>query len=252
MIGDTSSPEFAVHILKLISQRHTPCIVKFKGDPKQYMTMILDINEKTNELKLDELTPNDGHDKILEGNSVRITTSDGGVAVIFKAKVISSGEEDEIAYYISKIPKQVEYIQRREAFRIKLSPVNKIPATFRLDKDIVKKNYLFDISFNGVCFIAEGLDLQDRLAPGDLIGSFQLDMNNEGIPPDPDNPHRYDPELILDCKLLIKRVIYDEHTGHTKISGQFQDLDRLQQRALGRYVCILERHSIQKVAENKI
>lgn len=251
MIGDTTSPEFAEHILKLICQRHTPCIVRFKGDSKQYMTMILDVDSKKQEIKLDELTPNEGHDKFLKGDTVKITSSDNGVAVIFNCKVISSGTEDDIAFYISKLPKQVDYVQRREAFRVRLGPINKIPATFRLDTDIVKNNYLSDISFGGVCFVAEGLDLQERLAAGDLIESFKLDMNNEGVPPDPENPKKYDPDNIIDCKLLVKRVVYDEHTGHTKISAQFQDLDRIEQRALGKYVCILERHEIQKESENK-
>ena len=120
-IGDTDSPEFAVYILKQLKDRHTTAIVNFKDDQHQYVTMVVDVDEDNKQLILDEISPQDGQDKVEKGMPFRVSSSDKGIATIFRTENILTKEDKGYKLNIVKLPEKVEYRQRRDAFRLKLT-----------------------------------------------------------------------------------------------------------------------------------
>lgn len=229
--GDTDSPEFAIHILKQLQERHTPAIVNFKGDSQQYVTMILEVNERKKIVVLDEMTPKEGHKLAEAGEPFRVTSSDNGIAVVFKTAITKCGIEKGIHYYYVPLPEQVDYLQRREAFRIKISSANKRDVRFKAREKVYKEAYIFDISFTGLSIVVPKVNLVEIVRRGTVLEPVRFELLNDEI---------------MSCQLQIKRVDYNDKKDETIIAGEFKELERHEQRQINALVCNLERTELQQ------
>ena len=231
----TNSPQFVISMLKKLQTRRSSCMIHFSGDQAQYVTMILDINQTKKQFTIDEIVPREGQNKSRIGESLRITASDNGIAIIFKAVIVATETQGNSLCSILEIPQYIEYKQRRAAFRVPVTVDNNVIINLQLhDKEIANTN-VQDISFTGMAFVIKDSDFRNEILVNSILDKIYI------ITPQ---------QETIYLRLEIKRVRYIERDNATLVAGQFIGFTHQQQRRIDLFVSQLERANMLKKTED--
>ncbi|MEK7322154.1 MAG: flagellar regulator YcgR PilZN domain-containing protein [Pseudomonadota bacterium] len=200
--------------------------VNLNGDSYQFNSALLEINTEQGYLVLDELKPNTGHELFLQQQRCRVRTSLKGITVSFIVTLISSGQENGIAYYRVALPDSISYGQRRAHFRPKVSRAFNTEVQLDLPGGDTISGTLQDISLGGLRIKADR-ELIDLTAGTPLTCRFQIPGGES-----------------IECSLDLRFFSRNDHG--CQLGGQFQRLDPLQRRALQKFITLLERDAIRK------
>lgn len=156
-------------------------LFKFKVEDIKYLKVLFkDINEESVLLKIALKQINDREilacGKISE-NMVVPTPQDVSLSIICndglyrtKAKLKSVSDENPYTFFIMETPKNVEYQQNREYFRV----VTEFPCTYKAEgKEYSAKTY--DISANGVSLLLNSHTITDG------VSNLILNVNNRNL-----------------------------------------------------------------------
>lgn len=114
-----------------------------------FSSMLLDSDRAGSTMLADELFPARGHMALAPGMEIRVLGNLDGIEVRFKSRVLAINTDLHGSSYRLSIPAAAEYKQRRNAFRVPVSPALAIPVLLRSD-EINGAGTLADISYNGL------------------------------------------------------------------------------------------------------
>lgn len=221
----------AALLQKLLEQR-VLITIKVQDQPSPFTSAIIEVNRDEGLFVIDELKPEPGNELLKQHPEVHIQGQLGGVLLSFSCVVQESGVENDIPFYRLLIPAELDYHQRRQAVRVKLSAATPLPVTFTDPQGKQYAGEVEDLSIGGLrARFSETLP-QQLEAGGELSCSFLIPPENKDK---------------LNCKFIV-RVIKHEKEGQRPafLGGQFVALEKQMERRLQRAIMTLQRASRQK------
>lgn len=219
------------HLLKKINAKHSLLSVTIESSEAYYGSTIIEINHDENYLVIDELYPEEGHAKITVGSHLSFITQHSGAFVNFIGTIEAIGENEKAAYYKIAIPKEIEYHQRRNTYRIATNVNEPILVNLVNNDEVLIKAELRDISHGGLCLRVNASPhisiKSDDYIPTCLI---QVDKSRK----------------IL-SSLNICHVETIKETGSLRIGAEFAQMSKIDRRELEHFIASLERAIIQKI-----
>lgn len=144
----TESFQIASLVNRLIREK-VPITVMLPGREGFFSSLLLDSDRADGTLLADELLPARGHSVMEPGMEIRVLGSLDGIEIRFRSRVITINPAQAGASYSLVMPVAIEYKQRRNAFRVPVSPALAIAVALHAD-GINAKGTLADISHNGL------------------------------------------------------------------------------------------------------
>lgn len=114
-----------------------------------FSSLLLASDREAGTVMADELFPARGHAAMESGMEIRVLGRLDGIEIRFRSRVVSINPAQPGASYTLVMPGAVDYKQRRNAFRVPVSPALAIPVLLHAD-GINAKGTLADISHNGL------------------------------------------------------------------------------------------------------
>lgn len=197
------------------------------GD-SQYTSAILEVDDETHELLLDELLPNDSGSMVLTGQSLSITANLYGVAIEFHTQVERTGKIDGISYYSAPLPETLTYAQQRADYRVHISMLNR-PSVLLDAPDLgPTTGEVLNISLGGACLL---LDKSTPLEPGHRISLCHISL--------PDGAHIECPADV--CHVRMESGLNKQTSDKKQVGIAFHDIPIEQRRAQQAYIIKLQR-----------
>ncbi len=223
-------------LLKKIHSKHSLLSILIKPHEEYFGSTIIEINNDENYLVIDELYPEEGHRKIEIGSQLSFNTQYSGASVNFSGTIEAIGENEKAAYYKIIIPKEVEYHQRRNTYRIAPNVNDPIYVNLVNEDEVLIKAEIKDLSHGGICL---RINASPHLSinNGDLIPTclIQVDKNRK----------------IL-SSLNVCYVGKNKETGSIRIGAQFAEMSKIDRRELEHLIASLERAIIKKIKRTDV
>ncbi len=225
-----SNPKHLNLLLTNAYETHALFLAYFKDHPEQYTTALLGVYPEHGFIVLDEFSPKEGHELLLEKNECKVTGKLDGVDLRFSVKLIEARTKSGIAFYKIETPKTVFYRQRREDFRVSTGAEN-IPFLGYRGKDYQQtlRGSVVDISAEGMGIL---LDDAVNIYPGDLLPACTVTLPNK--------------EKIL-FSLEARCVQTNRERGTSRIGGRFAEIDHPSHRKVVRLLKKLEREQCKRL-----
>lgn len=217
-------------VLRPLLQKHS-LVTATLGDSRQYYnTVLLEVDADGRYLLLDELHPIEGHRLAGPNKTLTLYTQLEGVNVNFAARIIEIGSAKGVAYYKVAFPESIRYRQRRSDYRVSVSAALSIPVELTSGKEESLGGELHDISAGGVCIRFPRKT------------SLPIDKNDEQL----ECSITLSDGKTIRSAFRICHIALQEQANTLLVGGCFLRLDKIQHRAVERYVVELQRKSRQK------
>lgn len=215
-----------IHTLvgRLIKER-VPVTVLLPEREGFFSSVLLGLDRESSILIADELFPARGHAAMAPGTELRILARLDGIEMRFRTDVIAIAPTQSSATYQWRVPNALDYLQRRTAFRVPVSPALAIPVLIA-GSDINATGTLVDISHGGLRVALRG---QRDLPPAE---SFNCRI---GLPSDPVVAE------VEPCHVEPDR----RGLGVVYIGLRFVNLNREQQRLISRFTANIQRDQLR-------
>lgn len=218
-------------VLKLLEKRKIQLTIIFPGQRKQFVSMVLRVDKTIRRYVLDEISPSEGHRLALAGQPFHIRTRVQGAEVAIRNQHSETvGKEDGGAYYILPLPKEITYIQRRDAYRVNLPDGLHAEIEIRNpETGATHRGHLLDISGTGCRARFSDLDAS-KLSVKQHLKECRISVpGTSGV------------ELSAE----ILGLSSDEQAGTVTCGLHFLDLTSGTDKAIFRLVNVLQRKSIR-------
>ena len=224
------------YLLKKVYSKHSLLTVTIESFDDYYGSTIIEINEDENYLVIDELYPEEGHAKIEVGTKLSFNTQYAGAFVNFVGTINAISENEKAAYYKIGMPEEVEYLQRRNTYRITTNISDPIQVNIVNEDEILIKAELRDLSHGGLC-LRVNASPHIPIRRGNYIPTclIQVEKNRK----------------IL-SSLNICHVETIKESGSLRIGAEFIGMSKIDRRELEHLIASLERSIIQKIKRTDI
>ncbi|HHJ15233.1 MAG TPA: hypothetical protein ENJ80_00885 [Gammaproteobacteria bacterium] len=212
-----------IAILHQLKLAHELLGVTVSGCSDQSNTAILGIREKQNHFYLDELTSPAAHKAILKQRKARIQCRLQGMELRFAVQLTRADTKNGIALYEFALPKSISRLQRRDNFRLRLSPGLMVPVAIAHFEGKTVSGEAFDLSEGGVGLFLNTRDIPSR---GQVLHELSLSL-----------PHT----RPLQTGLEVRFARLDGAQQMLRIGGRFVDLNRKQERQLAQFLAEQQR-----------
>ena len=219
-------------ILRPLMDKHKIVSATLPNSTDFFNTALLKLDPDNDVLAIDELHPEKGHDLIQKAGRITLHMQYEGMDVNFTINLKNIGNENGIAYYELEFPKSIRYLQRRNSYRVPVSAANEILVELTT-KD--KKSYqgeLHDISTGGMC-----IRFPKKL-------EFPLELEGEEL----ECGITFFSRQKMKCAFKVCHTWVNTSSNNLHIGGFFIQLDRIQHRAIEKFVAELQRKARQKIA----
>jgi c-di-GMP-binding flagellar brake protein YcgR len=231
----TDKTRITVLLEKLLKQRDL-LTIKLSNQPSPFSSAIIEVDRDNDCFILDELKPEKGDELLRQDPTLHIEGHLDGVSINFDSTVIEFGSDNNIPFYKLPIPGEIDYHQRRQAVRVRLSAANPLPISFKDPNGRSFDAEIEDLSVGGLRARFK-TDLPHSLETGDELTCSFL------IPPD--NKEK------INCKFIIRVIQHEKDTSTNRpafMGGQFLSLEKPLERKLQRAIMTLQRALRQKEA----
>ena len=212
-----------VAILHQLKAAHELLGVTVPGHSGQANSAILGIREEHNHFYLDELSSETAHKAMLKQRKARIQCRLQGMELRFAVHLTRADTKSGIALYELALPKSISRVQRRDNFRLRLSPGLLVPATIAHFEGKTVGGEAFDLSETGVGLFLNTRDIPSR---GQILHELSLSL-----------PHT----RPLTTELEVRFARLDNANHMLRIGGRFVDLERKQERQLAQFLAEQQR-----------
>lgn len=214
-------------LLKRLADEHGILTIKLEAAEQAYSSVVLDVNCGQKTFLLDELTPTDGHKTLLSTKSLYIEGQVDGADLSFNASLLKVITEKGIISYEMQIPEQVEYIQRRSTYRVRLKAQTKTAATI-YDKETkaIVKGTVVDISIGGISLLFDRLG---TLHCGEVLQLCKIMLSD-------------DTAISVDLEVCHVKML---PKGRSRLGCRFANLDKNTKREIEKFVRQAERQNLQ-------
>jgi len=210
----------ALHQLK---HDHELLCATVPGCKDKANTAILGIKEQRGVFYLDELSTLSAHQALLKSGKLRIQCRLRGMELQFVAQLLKSGTDRGLALYEMALPKAMRRLQRRENFRLRLSPGLSVPVRIPNLEGETVNGEAFDLSASGV-----GAFLHTRNIPsrGEILAGATLSLPRT---------------RPIQTKLEIRFARQNSAHHMLRIGARFVGLERKQERQLAQFLAEQQR-----------
>jgi c-di-GMP-binding flagellar brake protein YcgR len=210
-------------ILHQLKANHELLCVTVPGCRDPANTAILGIKEQRGVFYLDELNSASAHEALLHSRKLRIDCRLHGMELQFVAQLLSTDIDKGLALYEIALPKSLTRLQRRESFRLRLSPSLAIPVSISsLDGESVSGE-AFDLSATGIGALLRTRNIPSR---GQILTGVTLSLP------------RAKP---LKTKLEIRFARQNAAQHLLRIGARFVGLERQQERQIAQFLAEQQR-----------
>ncbi len=235
--ADSQAPFKITHcseIVSLLQQAYrgrTIFSVHLKGDTQLYSTLLLGIYADHGFFVLDELTPKEGHEQLLNNQTLQISGRVEGVMLSFTTRLIEAREKAGVPFYKIAMPEFVLYKQQRKEHRISTTghwmPFHGIES-FKTKKAL--RGYVSDLSQKGIGLIVEDTELP--LNRQDILSNCRVTLPDEEEAP---------------FSLEVRFIAENRSRKVTRVGGLFNAIDEGTLRRIVRTKNKLEREQCKRV-----
>jgi c-di-GMP-binding flagellar brake protein YcgR len=149
--ADEDSPAYIALLLRRLLDQRCLLTVTVGNDPETYTSAVLEVVRDEGYLVLDELSPQGGHERVLDTRRLNVRARLDGIDIRFAARVTQIGDQDGLPFYKLPLPTRIDYPQRRQSYRVPV-PMNRgLPVTVLLPEGRELSGELRDISPDGLC-----------------------------------------------------------------------------------------------------
>lgn len=217
-------------VFRSLESEHAPITVQFNGKGNFYNSLVVDAFFDKKIILLDEITPSEGHEKAIKRIPFSIHASLNGIKIYCKNIVVSRAIDDESGIlYRASFPRELLYLQRRDAFRARVPAHMKVEVICGGDvRDTTLQARILNISATGFLIETSGKTIPEP-GIGEILNSEILTLN-DGEP--------------LQCLSKVAHSRYDEGRDRTVLGCQFLDLEVSTQIRISRFVTFLQREQI--------
>lgn len=142
--------QIAALMSRLVRDR-VPISVMLPEQREFYSSVLLHSDREQRSIVADELFPARGHALVDAGTEMRMITHLDGIELRFRTRVEAVQQDSDGASYRLTMPTAVDYHQRRNAFRVPVSPALAIAVVVRDESEApVLRGHLADISYAGM------------------------------------------------------------------------------------------------------
>ncbi len=221
---------FIFSLLKRLQNSHSLLTASVRGNSQPCNTTILEISTKTPFIVLDELNNQSAHKLYLEKKTMVIKGRLDGLSVSFECPLLHSNSEEDVAKYYVAFPTHVQYHQKRQSYRIHISPDLQLPVELVYENEEIRGGLIVDISQTGL-----GISFEEYLKfePGKFINACNI------ILPKHDK---------LRCKVIIRHAEYDEHNNLTHLGVEMLNLLNEERREYLKAVAHIQREMVRRHA----
>ena len=115
-----NDPPIILGLLRRVIDERAPLSIVLPGIDMRFDSLLLSVESTLNALVIDELNPISGHRRIAPNLLLRIGTRLDGVELRFRTRVAAIDRDSDIAAYLLDFPDEMDYRERREAYRVKI------------------------------------------------------------------------------------------------------------------------------------
>lgn len=222
--------EQIVALLMRATTHHVLFSVRLPEQANTFSTALLGIYDEHEFIILDELTPEQGHQMLVNGVEMRLSGRLEGVELNFRTSLLEIREKSGVAYYKTNLPTTLRYYQQRNAYRI---PSRGVGITFHglRGKGMrqMLKGYVNDLSRDGA-----GIILSDEihLYKGEILPSCIISVPGEG-------------EITFSLEVCF--CTRNSQLQVTRIGGRFKNIDQTSLRKIRRSLNRIERAQTRRV-----
>jgi c-di-GMP-binding flagellar brake protein YcgR len=210
-------------ILHQLKADHELLCVSIPGCQDSANTAILGIKEQRGVFYLDELNSATAHEALLDGRMLRVTCRLHGMELQFVAQLLRTDTDKGLTLYEMALPKALTRAQRRETFRLRLSPGLSVPISIpSMDGETVSGE-AFDLSATGVGALLRTRNIPSR---GQVFAGVTL-----ALP-------RAKP---LKAKLEVRFARQNAAQHMLRIGARFVSLERQQERQIAQFLAEQQR-----------
>lgn len=223
-----NTPVEIVANLRLLQQNHDPLIITFHERNQRFQSYVIDVDREKKTVILDEMIPHDGERFLLNGETFRIEAFHEGVRVAWECtQDVRITEHEGARCYLSPLPTEVHYHQRRNAFRAPLKQSELIKVQLAGDKlRNALAGQLLDISATG-CKLRFPGNVSNSLQAGQVYERFTVQL----------------PFGAMTAALELRHAQYEEKLDITFVGARFHRMSGLEQRQIERFVYQLQREA---------
>jgi len=225
------SDKIRIHaFLQRMLDKRALLTVFINGNEEPYSSAIIGVDNGS--FSIDELKPEAGNKLLIENPAIQLKAQLNGISIKCHAEIDEFGEDNGIAFYQLAIPDEIDYHQRRQAVRVRLSAAHPLPVTFSTSNGDIFEGVIDDISTGGIRARFKE-SLSKKLENG-------LHINSSFLLP-PDNNQTFNSDLI------IRVIKHDkDQFGTSFLGGEFIGMPPPLERQLQRSIMSLQRASRQK------
>ncbi|MHA6494584.1 flagellar brake protein [Pseudomonas borbori] len=222
------TPVEVVANLRQLQQNHDPLIITFHERSQRFQSYLIDVDRDRNRLVLDEMIPRDGERFLQNGEPFHIEAFHEGVRVAWECVHSSEITEHEGARcYISPMPEEVHYHQRRNAYRAPVKQGEQVVVELAGDKlSKALSGHLLDISATG-CKLRFAGNIAASLQSGQVYQRLTVRL----------------PFGAMTTAIELRHVQYAEKVDTTFAGARFYRMSGLEQRQVERFVYQLQREA---------
>ncbi len=217
-------------LLKRFKDHFVTITVVLPDSKVEYTSAILSIRPEQDYLILDELKPEEGHQRFLETKECTIEIYYKGEGIRFTSHLLSKGMKDDIAFYRIELPKSIHHYLQRTSYRVPITLTEKMPIYVRSQEQDLIEGEVIDLSSGGVGFRLPRTPWTERLKQGDQIAASKFVLNTGEA---------------INCVLLVRFASLSKDKKYIRIGARYVDLDKVQIKMLERYIVTLDRERLK-------
>jgi len=214
--------------LRQLQESHDPLVITFHERKQRFQSYLVDVDRDADMIALDEMVPRDGERYLLAGESFRVEGFHEGVRIAWESNgPLSIDESDDTRCYRGKLPDEVVYHQRRNAFRAALKLAQLVDVELggeKLKSPVSGK--LLDISATGCKLRFDG-DITGRLQLGQIYDRFAAAL----------------PFGSMTTPAELRHLHFEEKISTTFAGIRFHNMSGMVQRQVERFVYQLQREA---------
>lgn len=220
-----------LHILEELLRNKTFLTALPKNNAQAFTTALLDLDEDTNSLLLDEFLPEPGRGVLAPKQELWILGQMHGIKTAFQSQLIRLGKEDNIPYYVIQLPEKIRQQQRRNNYRVPVPLSTRNPVWLRKDAGLAFKAQLRDLSLGGVSVMMSYLKDMGDLSPGNEFEECIVNLPGESQ---------------IATSVEVRHVHNEAPAKTTRVGLAFRKLTPEDERRVQRSVAFLEREFLRK------
>ena len=218
-------------LLKPLENKTDLLALRIPNTDSAHNSTLLKVDTDNNILVLDRLTPKDGHDLLIDSKRATIQISHKGVEISFEATLIGTKPDKILPRYEFIFPTSIQYLHRRNTYRVTVRNDTETDVEIQTNNNKSYRGELHNISTEGMCIrFPKEIEIPQDEDPTEVQCIVALPDNQE-----------------LKCTFNICHTYIHHHSKDFRIGGTFQYLDKVQKRAIEKFVVELQRKAQKSI-----